>query len=148
MMRYWWVNQKQTYQHEVPGGYMWSPKLNSAGQHIRPYDLMREMVPGDVVFSYANAKIKAVGVVQSCCYEFPKPTEFGAAGSNWSNIGWRVDVGFKEVTSPLRTMDHIQHLRPLLPEKHSPIKADNGAANQSYLFDISKDFAFAYSGRS
>ncbi|MGY3264386.1 hypothetical protein ACVWZN_000459 [Lysobacter sp. HA35] len=25
-MRYRWVNQNQTYRHEVPGGYLWSPK--------------------------------------------------------------------------------------------------------------------------
>jgi hypothetical protein len=24
-MRYWWVNQNQTYRHEVQGGYLWSP---------------------------------------------------------------------------------------------------------------------------
>lgn len=142
-MKYWWVNQKQTYKYEVSGGYMWSPKLNSAGQHIRPYDLMRKLSPGDVVFSYANAAIKALGIVQSHCYEFPKPSEFGAAGSNWSNIGWRVDVSFKEVSRPLRTMNHIDDLRPLLPNLHSPIKIDNGGANQSYLFDISKNFALA-----
>ena len=142
-MKYWWVNQKQTYKYEVSGGYMWSPKLNSAGQHIRPYDLMRKLSPGDVVFSYANAAIKALGVVQSHCYEFPKPSEFGSAGSNWSNIGWRVDVSFKEVSRPLRTMDNIETLRPLLPPIHSPIKTDNGGANQSYLFDISKNFALA-----
>ena len=59
-MKYWWVNQKQTYRHEVPGGYMWSPKLNVRGQHIRPYDLMRLISPGDIVFSYADAQIKAV----------------------------------------------------------------------------------------
>jgi hypothetical protein len=142
-MKYWWVNQNQTYRHEVFGGYMWSPKLNAAGQHIRSYDLMRKLMPGDVVFSYANTTIKALGVVQSCCYEFPKPSEFGAAGSNWSNIGWRVDVSFKEVSQPLRTMDHIDILSSLLPSVHSPIKIDTGGANQSYLFDISKQFALA-----
>lgn len=26
-MQYWWVNQKQTYKHEVPSGYMWSLQL-------------------------------------------------------------------------------------------------------------------------
>jgi hypothetical protein len=26
-MRYWWVNQNQTFRHEVDGGYLWSPKL-------------------------------------------------------------------------------------------------------------------------
>lgn len=30
-MQYWWVNQNQTYKHEVPGGYMWSPKVNIDG---------------------------------------------------------------------------------------------------------------------
>jgi hypothetical protein len=142
-MKYWWVNQNQTYRHEVYGGYMWSPKLNASGKHIRPYDLMRRLSPGDVVFSYANTAIKALGVVQSYCYEFPKPSEFGVAGSNWSDIGWRVDVSFKEVSQPLRTMDHIDFLRPLLPSIHSPIKTDNGGANQSYLFDISAKFALA-----
>jgi hypothetical protein len=142
-MKYWWVNQNQTYRHEVHGGYMWSPKVNVRGQHIRPYDLMRQLVPGDIVFSYANTAIKAVGVVQSCCYEFPKPIEFGSAGSNWSNIGWRVDVNFKEAASPLRTMDHIATLRPLLPQIHAPLKTDSGGANQSYLFHIPEPLALA-----
>jgi DMSO/TMAO reductase YedYZ molybdopterin-dependent catalytic subunit len=30
-MRYWWVNQNQTYRHEVAGGYLWSPKRNADG---------------------------------------------------------------------------------------------------------------------
>jgi putative restriction endonuclease len=30
-MRYWWVNQNQTYRHEVQGGYLWSPKRNANG---------------------------------------------------------------------------------------------------------------------
>ncbi len=28
-MRYWWVNQNQTYRQEQAGGYLWSPKRNS-----------------------------------------------------------------------------------------------------------------------
>lgn len=30
-MRYWWVNQNQTYRHEVRGSFMWSPKRNANG---------------------------------------------------------------------------------------------------------------------
>lgn len=30
-MRYWWVNQKQTYRHEVPGGYIWSSTRSVTG---------------------------------------------------------------------------------------------------------------------
>jgi putative restriction endonuclease len=142
-MNYWWVNQKQTYNHEVSGGYMWSPKLNASGNHIRPYDLMRTLVPGDIVFSYANALLKAVGVVKSYCYEFPKPSEFGAAGQNWSEAGWRVDVDYKELVAPVRTIDHISSLRPFLPGRYSPLKSESGFANESYLFSISKEFSLA-----
>ena len=124
---------------------MWSPKLNKAGDHIRPYDLMRKLVPGDIVFSYANALIKAVGVVKSYCYEFPKPSEFGAAGSKWSDAGWRVDIDYRILATPVRTIDHIAHLRPFLSEKHAPLKTKSGGANEAYLFDISQEFALALS---
>ena len=30
-MRFWWVNQNQTYRQEVAGGYLWSPKLRAYG---------------------------------------------------------------------------------------------------------------------
>ena len=46
-MRFWWVNQNQTYRHEVTGGYLWSPKRKSGG--INPfYESMREVAPGDI----------------------------------------------------------------------------------------------------
>jgi hypothetical protein len=37
-MRYWWANQNQTYGHEVPGGYLWSPKRKSNGGMRIPRD--------------------------------------------------------------------------------------------------------------
>jgi len=144
MTKYWWVNQKQTYRQEVPGGYMWSPKLNKAGSHIRAYDLMKVIAPGDIVFSFADAKIKAVGMVNSNCYEFPKPTEFGAAGANWSDVGWRVDVMYREVFDPIRPKDHINALKSVLPEKYSPIQSATGNGNQhSYLYSITEELALA-----
>jgi HNH endonuclease len=139
-MHYWWVNQKQTYRHEVPGGYMWSPKKNVNGDHLRPYDLMRSIQPGDIVFSFANGLIKAIGIASSYCYGCPKPTEFGNAGSNWGDVGWRVDVSFKELTHPIRPKSHILELLPFLPKKYSPIQ-NNGDGNQAYLFDITQELA-------
>lgn len=142
-MNYWWVNQKQTYRHEVPGGYLWSPKLDQAGNHNYSYDLMRRVCPGDIVFSYAGATLKAVGTVLSHCYEYPKPQEFGLVGAYWSKVGWRTDVQFTEFSQPVRTMDHIDSLRPLLPEKHSPLQSATGRGNQAYLFQISQIMAAA-----
>ena len=119
---------------------MWSPKRNSRGDHIRPYDLMRSIRPGDIVFSFADSLIKAIGIANSYCYEFPKPTEFGNAGQNWGNNGWRVDVAFKEIINPIKPKSHINILRPYLPGIYSPLQ-NNGNGNQSYLFDISQDLA-------
>lgn len=57
-MRYWWVNQKKTYRHEVPGGYLWSPKRKS-NEHTNPfYEYMREVAPGDLVFSLGAGYMK------------------------------------------------------------------------------------------
>lgn len=95
------MNQKQTYRHEVPGGFLWSPKRKRNG-HMNPYyDFMREVSPGDLVFSFADARIRAYGIATSYAYEAPQPEEFGAAGRRWDKIGWRVDVTFTEVATTL-----------------------------------------------
>src|SRR5215469_6582604 len=81
-MRYWWVNQNQTYRHEIRGGYLWSPKRNANGARNPFYESMREVAPGDLIFSFANTRILAVGGAQSYCWESPRPEEFGIAGQN------------------------------------------------------------------
>src|SRR4026208_2210650 len=87
-MRYWWVNQNQTFRHEVEGGYLWSPKRNANGARNPFYESMREVAPGDLIFSFMDTLIPAVGIAQSFCWESPKPVEFGISGQNWENIGW------------------------------------------------------------
>ena len=81
-MRYWWVNQNQTYRAEVRGSFMWSPKHNANGARNQFYENMQE-VSGDVVFSFCDTRIKAIGVVTGRSQTGPKP-DFGSAGSNWS----------------------------------------------------------------
>jgi hypothetical protein len=154
-MNYWWVNQKQTYRHEVGDGYMWSPKRQQDGDPHFSYEYMKHIEPGDIIFSYANAEIIAVGIARTHCYSFPKPLEFGKTGYNWSNEGWKVDVhyrmvsspvrtiDYRMVSSPVRTIDHIDVLRSYLPQVRSPIRPENGYANQAYLFQIDKTFALA-----
>jgi len=62
-MRYWWVNQNQTYRAEVRGSFMCSPKQNANGVRNQFYENMREVSPGDVVFSFCDTRKKAIGVV-------------------------------------------------------------------------------------
>lgn len=142
-MRYWWVNQNQTYQHEVRGGYLWSPKLKSNQARNPYYDFMREVAPGDVVFSFANTRIGAIGYATSHAYEAPKPIEFGNAGAYWDQIGWRVDVLFTPLQGPIRPADHMQALLPLLPKRYSPLRQNGAGLQNVYLTVIPQDFAVA-----
>src|SRR2546421_2005280 len=104
-MRYWWVNQNQTYKQELGGGYLWSPKRNANGARNPYYEAMREVAPGDIVLSFADTLIRAVGIAQSYCWECPRPEEFGTAGQNWEDIGWKVKVSFVEVRNRVRPKD-------------------------------------------
>lgn len=142
-MRYWWVNQNQTYRHEVQGGYLWSPK-RKANQAQNPfYDFMREVAPGDVVFSFADTVIRAIGIAASHAYEAPKPLEFGQAGAYWEMIGWRLDVRFSELRLQIKPSQHISVLEPLLPDRYAPLRP-NGAGLQSvYLTRLPDRFAAA-----
>ena len=55
-MNYWWVNHKQTFRQEFGGKYVWCPKLKSNGSINHFYETMREVQPGDLVYSYANKR--------------------------------------------------------------------------------------------
>ena len=142
-MRYWWVNQNQTYHHEVEGGYLWSPKRNGNGARNPFYETMREVSPGDLIFSFADTRIPAVGVAQSYCYESPRPLEFGKSGQNWESIGWKVKVQFTKIANKVRPKDHMDILRPLLPSKYSPLQASGSGLQSIYLTEISTAFAQA-----
>jgi putative restriction endonuclease len=132
-VRHWWVNQNQTYAHEVRGGYLWSPQRKSNGTKNPFYETMREVSPGDLVFSFCETYLKAVGIAQSYCYECPKPLEFGAAGMAWDKVGWRVDVAFKEQANPIRPMEHMDRLRGLLPSRYSPLRENGHGVQSIYL---------------
>ena len=85
MQRYWWVNHKQTFKHEIAGGFLWSPKFKSNGDRIYFYDTMADAEVGDIVLSYANGKVSYFGVVVEEASTAHKPSEFGAAGDVWDN---------------------------------------------------------------
>lgn len=142
-MRYWWVNQNQTYRHEVAGHYLWSPKRNANGARNPFYDFMREVAPGDVVFSFSDTFIKAIGIAVSNTYEAPKPLEFGQTGAYWEKIGWRVDVRFTELRLPVRPSENMQVLGPLLPDTYAPLQSNGHGLQNIYLTKLSEVFAAA-----
>jgi putative restriction endonuclease len=132
-MRYWWVNQNQTFRQEVAGGYIWSPKRNANGARNPFYEFMREVAPGDLILSFQGTYIRKIGIARSNCYECPKPAEFGAAGPSWDLIGWKVDIRYIDPVAEIRPADHMDSLRPHLPAKYSPLLADGRGLQSIYL---------------
>lgn len=140
-MRYWWVNQNQTERQEIGGGYLWSPK-RKRDRSINPfYEFMREVAPGDLVFSFAHTRIVAFGIARSYAFEAPKPAEFGPAGRNWDEIGWRVEVEFHRLPAPFRPADWMELLRPLLPDRYAPLLPDGRGSQSIYLTELPREFA-------
>ena len=141
-MAFWWVNHKQTRDHEVRGGYLWSPMRNTNGGYNQTYENMTLVRPGDTVFSYANGRIAAIGQVIEAASGSPKPTEFGNVGEYWANEGWLVGVYFTPAPKPLQPKAHIEAIASMLPTRYSPIRA-NGDGNQGcYLAGISEALGF------
>lgn len=142
-MRYWWVNQKQTYRHEVPGGYLWSPKRKQNGHRNPFYEYMREVAPGDAVFSFADGRVKAIGIIASHGYEAPKPREFGQVGAYWELIGWRVDVYFQELKHGVKPAKYMDTLAPLMPQRYAPLRVNGHGLQSVYLTLLPESFALA-----
>lgn len=140
-MRYWWVNHKQTFREEFLGGYVWCPKRRKDGHIHHFYETVREIRPGDMVFSYAHAAVQGFGYARTHAYSCPRPDEFGAVGESWDLVGWRADVQFIKFNKPLRTADYSAKIAPLLPQLYSPIRADGFGNQGAYFSQISRRLA-------
>lgn len=123
----------------MPGGFLWSPKNRADGGKNYFYQTMAEVKPGDLVFSFSETYIRAIGVVQRAAVTAPKPN-FEGAGSNWSNIGWYVEVEFQELKSPFKPKDLMDLIRPHLSQKYAPLQANGNGLQGIYLTEISADF--------
>ena len=138
MQRYWWVNHKQTFKHEIAGGFLWSPKFKSNGDRNYFYDTMADAEVGDIVLSYANGKVTYFGVVIEEVSTAQKPSEFGAAGDVWDNDGWFLPISWQKISpsiQPKLIWDEIQHL---FPQKYSPLNGQGGGNQGCYLAEISE----------
>ncbi len=119
---------------------MWSPKTTQNNRRMNAYDSMREIRPGDVIFSFHQSTIAAVGLALSPGYDCVVPEEFGKEGNRWRSNGWRVDVRYTKLAGALKPSRHMDVLRPLLPERYSPLQQD-GRGVMHYLFELPEDFA-------
>src|SRR5665213_1667292 len=109
-MAFWWVNQGQTWRHEVFDGYLWSPKLQANGRRLIHYDWMQELRPGDIVLSYVRGAFRFAGVVRANARSERRP-DFGFANSSWSDDGWSVPTNFVELPQLVKPHDYLDDYR-------------------------------------
>ena len=102
---------------------------------------MTKVAVGDIVFSFKDTLILAIGIITSQGYSHPKPSAFGTTGENWGNEGWCVDVDYHELSNKIRPKDFINKLAVTLPSKYSPLQ-ENGNGNQAvYLAAVPQPMA-------
>lgn len=138
-MKYWWVNQNQTAVQEIEGGYLWSPKLGQNGVRLSAYENMKEIEPGDLVFSYSGKRVNYFGIATDRAMSAPKPVEFKNIGSYWSGNGWCVPIKW----SPLNPIERDiigREAEKLFETLESPFTV-SGTVKQAYLFQICKKAA-------
>lgn len=136
-MAYWWVSQNQTYKHERAGEYLWAPNADSTGQTPHHWATMKQVQPGDVIFSYVNQKIPAISVAKSAAVPSSRPEEFPDQ-ELWKQEGVRVDVEFRDLKPALKVPEIVSQLQPLLPPTYSPLTkkgAKKGTGVQGIICD-------------
>jgi putative restriction endonuclease len=138
-MKYWWVNQNQTSEHEIEGSYLWSPKLAQGGRMTPAYENMKNIEPGDVIFSYHDMSIAHYGIATNRAMSSPKPQEFGRIGSYWSDDGWYVSVKWIPIGPVARDVIGRSADR-IFDAFESPFTVKS-TVKQAYLFQISKTAA-------
>ena len=130
----------------MKGDFLWSPKTNRNGARNQFYDNMASVAAGDIVFSFCDTRIKAIGTALGPAQTSDKPN-FGAAGSNWADEGWFVPVEFTEIDNAPRPKDFISELRPFLAPKYAPLRPNGDGLQSVYLASVSADFARVILGK-
>lgn len=139
---FWWVNHKMTFKAESEGGYIWAPTETKNKARKETWDNLTRVAKGDVVFSFANAEICAIGTATAAYVEAPRPKYKAKGAASWNKRGYYVPVAWAPLEKRLSPREHIAVIRGLLPKRNSPIRAENGYGNQScYLATISDAFA-------
>jgi len=131
---YWWVNQGRTYESERQGGFIWAPQKNKAGNALHHWTNVSKVKTGDVIFHYAKGALRATSAAQRDGYASKRPDHLPTEA--WEEDGWRVDLAYEDLQTPIPLEAVSQSLRALdLPQ--GPINSAGGVI-QGYLFALNE----------
>lgn len=133
-VRHWWVNHRQAPRQETEGGYLWTAAKGKAGATNPSLENLLSVQPGDIVFSYGDAVVGAVGMVLGRAREAPEPVVIDPDNTKRKiPTGWHLPVRFVELQQPLRTMEHAEEIATVLPKKQSPLRKSGVGVRGLYL---------------
>ena len=141
-MAFWWVNQGQTWDSEIPGEYLWSPKKGKGGRAIFSYELMKQLEVSDIVFSYFKGHLGCAGVVAGRAISSRKP-DFGFSGDVWDEDGWSVDMRYVDLPTPFKPTEDLDFYNSAKPERYGPIDVTGKVVTQ-YLFPLTEALGHRY----
>jgi 5-methylcytosine-specific restriction enzyme B len=133
--QFWWVNQGKSFQKAKEEGCIWAPKENRRGKTEFHWENVFRVKKGDIIFNYANRKIRAVSIAQSDGYENIRTKS--SYSDPWGDEGWRADLSYYEIAPPIPVED-IGSSIAKLNFKYGPIDR-TGGANQGYLYKLNKE---------
>ena len=138
-MRYWWVNQGQSYEPERLGGYMWAP-VESHGRRLSHWESMKQVGVGDRVIHYAKG-VQAISTVSGAALDTLRPHDLP---DDWPSDGRLVRCTYDDAQQPVG-LDEIP-LDWRLGVPGGPFRSD-GKVNQGYLYPLSDKFASEFMAR-
>jgi predicted RNA-binding protein with PUA-like domain len=125
--QFWWVNQGENYEQEHDEGCIFARQNTADGRANIPRENVQRVQVDDVIVHYAKG-IQAIGLVTEAAYDSERGGE----------AGWQADVDYLELDQPL-PLDRIPETWRL-DAQEQPFDV-NGKVKQSYLLELSKDFA-------
>lgn len=128
--QYFWVNQGKTFKEERELGIIWAPQVNADGSSLAHWKSVLSVKPGDIVFSYAKAKIVAVSLAVAPGIPVDgKPLKSG----QWADgPGFQAELAYQDLETPITKQSLIKS-KFFDPKLAGHMLASNGNIKQTYL---------------
>lgn len=138
-MKYFLVFQNKTFDQERAGGFLWSPQRAESGFNVHHWSRMKEIAPGDLIFSVVKQNIVAISLALTYATDTEKPAQF-QAGNTWGREGYLVEAEYNDLKSPFSIRENTREILPLMQQKYAPFTSE-GKGNQGYLYSVTDEFA-------
>ncbi len=134
--RFWWVNQRQTFEEERAAGILWAPQRSRSGQSRPFWTAMTSVRPSDLVFHYARG-VRALSRATTSGYLAERPAELPP--DIWEVAGWEVKANYFDLQTRVE-LSEIPRAWRLQESRQGPFD-NRGEVKVGYLYPLSAEFA-------